>query len=356
MICALILLFLIFSKAYVEEPVKAVIYSATLWTLYLYAVTEILSIFSSVRFIPLLITWLLFDIVLLVFLILKSDPKSNKATTSANKATSITKTPIKDIRTKKLSNASVIRAIMFISLSIMMLYMACRIVPYNWDSMTYHCARIANWAHNGSVAHYAASIMRQVCSPTLAEFVNLNLYVLMNKNDVLFNCVQCVSYLISVYLIYKIAEKIGCDDKGAMFASILFATSPTCFAEALSTQVDEFATLWMPCYTYMILEIIYDKTKLQMNRSTFFKMMISSLGIAFGYLTKPTVIIAMMIFTIWMVVVVIARKNQIKTITTWIISVPIMSLVIILPELVRNLITFNAISPDRAGKTQIKVQ
>ena len=36
--------------------------------------------------------------------------------------------------------------------------------PYNWDSLTYHLPRIAQWAQNKSVAHYAVNDVRQVTS------------------------------------------------------------------------------------------------------------------------------------------------------------------------------------------------
>jgi len=59
--------------------------------------------------------------------------------------------------------------------------MAMRIVPYNWDSLTYHLPRIMHWVQNKSVAHYATNIDRQIASPPLAEFINLHIYLLMGK-------------------------------------------------------------------------------------------------------------------------------------------------------------------------------
>ena len=333
------LLCLIFMIVRRKEYVKSLIYACTFWTLFVYCITEVLSCFKGVKYVPLFISWVLFDAILLVTLIVVWT-KNRRRVQEFNLV----------IRVSKIK---AFRITLYAALCILMIYLACNIVPYNWDSMTYHCARIVNWAQNGTVAHYAASIERQICSPTLTEFVNLNVYVLMEGNDIFFNCIQCVSYLFCVMFVYKIAKRIGCDDNAAIFASILYATAPTCFAEALSTQVDEFAALWMMSYTYMIIDVIYDRDKLKLNDNTRFRMFVIALDIAFGYLTKPTVILAMLIFAIWMIIIGILGKEKLKTIFAWILSVPLMSLVVILPELIRNIATFGAISPNGAGKAQM---
>ena len=89
--------------------------------------------------------------------------------------------------------------------------MAMRIVPYNWDSLTYHLPRIMHWVQNKSVAHYATNIDRQIASPPLAEFINLHIYLLMGKKDVAFNLLQCMSFGFCIVLTVAIAKKLGCN-------------------------------------------------------------------------------------------------------------------------------------------------
>lgn len=340
MIVSFVLIFMIFSLLRREEYAKNIAYSCVLWTLFVYFVTELLSCFKAMRFVPLLITWILLDVSLLIaFIVILSKNRQR----------------IKEIRlaVKVSFNGKVLRIVIYVALCIMMLYLACNIVPYNWDSMTYHCARIANWAQNGTVAHYATSIERQICSPALTEFVNLNIFILMRGNDILFNCIQCVSYLLCVMYVYKVAQKIGCDDRAAVFASILYAASPTCFAEALSTQVDEFSALWMVIFIYIIIDYVYEKEKLSLSRDSFFKMFIISLTVAFGFLSKPTVVICMLVFTAWLVIRKCADKDNRRLLFVWVITVLVMTVVLISPELIRNLVTYHAFSSPIQGKGQM---
>ena len=69
MICAVIMLYMIMKTVKNAENGRCIVYSVSLWTLYLYFITEMLSVFHKVRFIPLLTVWIIFDIFLLFVLI-----------------------------------------------------------------------------------------------------------------------------------------------------------------------------------------------------------------------------------------------------------------------------------------------
>ena len=136
---------------------------------------------------------------------------------------------------------------------------ALKSVPYNWDSMTYHLARIANWEQNRSVFPYATHIERQIASPVLGAYVNLFVYILGGKHDSLLNLLQCLSYGSNGIILYGIARRLGVSEKTAFLAPLLYMGTPIALAEATTTQVDNFATLWFLCFLYFLLPFVTGK-------------------------------------------------------------------------------------------------
>ena len=175
--------------------------------------------------------------------------------------------------------------------------MAMRIVPYNWDSLTYHLPRIMHWVQNKSVAHYATNIDRQIASPPLAEFINLHIYLLMGKKDVAFNLLQCMSLGFCIVLTVAIAKKLGCNIFFGFLAGFLYATMPIAFAESITTQNDEYATLWLLFFAYIIIDL-YKNPELECNWFYIEKTILLSCCIGFGYLAKPSIAFGIACFAI----------------------------------------------------------
>lgn len=141
-------------------------------------------------------------------------------------------------------------------------------VPYNWDSMTYHLPKVAYWAENHSVAHYATTIYRQVGNPPLHEFISLDVYLLMGNTDYLLNLIQCGAYLTNAWLVYEIAGKIGCSSKAAKVGMLLFCSTPIAFAEALTTQNDNLACLFLLIFVYELSDFLDREKRLQTAEKT----------------------------------------------------------------------------------------
>ena len=169
MICAIVLLFVIFNH-YLKKKADAYVYAVIAWTLFMFGVTEILSVFNALTMGTLWLCWGALDVILLV-------------------------ASIKGRMFKRLDHTGIAvsrYAVFCIAVAGGgILLLAFRTIPYNWDSMTYHLGRVVHWAQNRSVAHYGTHIMRQVFSPALAEFVNLHVYIMSNGNDCLLNLLQC---------------------------------------------------------------------------------------------------------------------------------------------------------------------
>ncbi len=335
MLTAFLLLFLDLRAGKVfEKRTESVIAAFTGWMLYLFLIVEILSCFKILDRTWLMVMWGLADAILLARLLIKKRYK----------------TLVSDIRLMlKQCNFPW----MFAALSLFMLVLSVLTVPYNWDSMTYHLTRIAYWAQNKSVAHYATISMREIASPVLAEFVNTCVYILCGKQDVLLNLLQTFSYLAGIVLVNRISIKMGISSKKSMAASVMFACMPIAFAEALSTQVDEFAAVWVLIFVYTVLDFIMYDDNLKWNRLNAYRLIVLSLSIAFGYLAKPSVIPEMLIFLIWMIIVRLKKKDNIRTLIAMICVAALCILAAVSPELTRNIRTFHALSSGDTGARQI---
>lgn len=80
--------------------------------------------------------------------------------------------------------------------------------PNNYDSMTYHLARIPNWMANASVAHYPTHIYRQLYQPPFSGYVLFHVNVL-SGNDYFSNTVQLCFYMFTGSLLALLLNLFG---------------------------------------------------------------------------------------------------------------------------------------------------
>lgn len=306
------------------------------WNILSFTGTELLSAFRFLETKGVLLWWLGIDLILL-FLLLSNLKKVNVACKESEP----------NIKKMKLKQ----NWILFLPCAIVVI-LAFLTVPYNWDSMTYHLPRILHWVQNRSVAHYATNDIRQISSPVLAEFINTQVYLLTGRRDCFFNLLQAGSFIASGYYVYKIAEKIGCHRKYAVLGTMLFLTMPIAFAEALSTQVDVFATVWMLLFVYYYIDI-YEEEHIAADRRTMRKCLIMAVCVAFGYLTKPSVDIGMAVLLVGLLVRCIRKRDKIQELLKILFPAALIILVILLPESVRMIQTFHALGEPTAGKRQL---
>lgn len=215
-------------------------------------------------------------------------------------------------------------------------------VPYNGDSMSYHLPRIAHWAQNGSVAFFATNDLRQVTNPTLAEFINLHVYILCGKRDNFFNLLQFVSFLNNIALIYCLCRKLKCKPKYAFISALLLFSMPIAFSEAVSTQNDNFSTVWLLYYVYILLDFTQPDKKLAFEKTTVVRVLLLGLHVSLGYWTKPSVSIGMLFFACWLLLICIIRRDRPLVILKLVICALPFVVLPLVPELLRMLLTFHA--------------
>ena len=117
------------------------------------------------------------------------------------------------------------------------LVVAVIVPPNNWDSMTYHMSRVAQWAARKSVENYPTNIPRQLYQNPFAEYVILHLYVLAG-GDRFANLVQWGGWTAGIVVATAIARELGATRRGQLWTATFVATLPMAVLQATNTQND----------------------------------------------------------------------------------------------------------------------
>lgn len=201
--------------------------------------------------------------------------------------------------------------------------------PNNWDSMTYHMARVMHWKQNKNVAFYPTNNDRQLYSGPVAEYVILNWMLLINS-DLLSNLVQYLSMLGSVVASTLIVKMYSKDRLAQLLAGVLMITIPMGIMQSTTTQNDFVTALFLICFIYFGLKIAKAKSSLRLNSDIIF----FSITFALGMLTKNTFIIFAAPFAAYFIykIYITKRKELIKLSLT----VVTIYLLVNIPQLYRN--------------------
>lgn len=116
--------------------------------------------------------------------------------------------------------------------------------PNTWDALTYHMARVAHWAQNRTLGHYATGISRQIQMSPGAEILMLHAYVLA-AGDRWVNFVQWGAMAASVVGAATVARQMGAGRTGRLFAGLFVVSMPVGIAQASSALNDYVVAAWM---------------------------------------------------------------------------------------------------------------
>ena len=328
----------------VSNKENCIIYATTIWCTWLLLVTYGLSLIHSLNVYTVLGVELLFTLVVAMII----------CSTKPNILLSEFKTSISArIRMMLVDKVETGMFLVGILMFIVALWIAIVTEPYNWDSMTYHMARIANWAQNESVMPYATHIDRQVGSTTMAAYVCLYVYMLCGRQDILLGIVQCLAYGVDAYMVYAIAKKCGASKKYSILGSLLFMALPIAFAESATTQNDLFATMWLLFFLYLIIDYVDDSKNLRGDKESLRKTAYLAACLALGYLSKPSVCFAMVMALLWVLVLVIRRRDKLCVLVKMLIVGSMTCFAYVLPTWLINYSVWGKISPDNVGARQL---
>jgi hypothetical protein len=110
--------------------------------------------------------------------------------------------------------------------------------PNNWDSLTYHLTRAADWAQYGGV-HWIANAPTDRINEfqPLAEQQVLLLFVTLGR-AALFAFPQWLAGLAAITAVFSAAARLGFAPRTAAFAALLFGTFPLVALESSTAQND----------------------------------------------------------------------------------------------------------------------
>lgn len=268
-----------------DQTRRIILQSATLLGCYLVLAIEGLSIFRAVTVISLAITWMLPILAFLAWF------KYKKTTGSGVIGFDF-----------KISTGWWTRIFLVLTCGILLVtaLVAWVTPPQTWDSLTYHLSRVAHWAQNQSVWHYATGIGRQTSMPPGAEMITLNFYVL-TQSDRLANFPQWFAMLGSLIAVSLVVHYLGANSTGQWLAVIIAATIPMGIVEASSTINDYVAAFWVICVVVETLAYY----RANEERSLIYVSLAAGLAI----LTKPTVVPYLLPFAAWIAYLLIKRHG-----------------------------------------------
>ena len=171
----------------------------------------------------------------------------------------------------------IILSIIFIL--ILTLIISLKAPPNNYDSMTYHMARVAHWIQNKSIKFYPTSIPRQNYSMPLAEYMILHLQ-LLGQSDQFANLVQWSGFVIVILTASEVAKQINVSRSGQLIAAFFTATLPMAILQSTSTQNDLTTGLFCLIFAYYLFKTI--------NSLKWSDIFYAGLSLGLALLTKGT--------------------------------------------------------------------
>lgn len=127
--------------------------------------------------------------------------------------------------------------------------------PNNWDSMTYHMARIVHWVGNNSLEYFPTHIYRQLYQPPLMEYLVMHITVLMGDDSLAF-IVQWGFYICSGLALVAILRLLGFQRHLVVVGFLLFMLLPAAILQASSTQNDLMALFFYLAAVYFGMKLL----------------------------------------------------------------------------------------------------
>ncbi|MDX2097730.1 MAG: hypothetical protein SFW36_08125 [Leptolyngbyaceae cyanobacterium bins.59] len=174
--------------------------------------------------------------------------------------------------------------------------------PNTWDVMTYHLPRVVHWMQNQGVMHYPTSYLPQLYHGPFSEFSLTHLY-LLSDSDQLVNLPQWSAMVGCLIGISLVAQGLGADGKGQLWAALVCATIPMGIFQASGAKNDYILAFWLVGLAYHLL-------RLQTQGMTFLDILLFGSCLGLALFTKGTAYLFSVPFVIWFAGISIKQHRQ----------------------------------------------
>lgn len=293
---------------------------------FVWAVTEVLSVFRIWNQRTVLVIWILFLAINIVFMRKK-------------KAVSVLKKEALDSKLYTVvCGQNKVWMIIFGGYFVLILIVAALSSQNNVDAMKYHLPRIMHWIQNESTWYYATGIDFQVRYPSLAEYLVAQIF-LFTDFDRLVNLVQTVAFMTSAVMVYGIAQRMGASKVFSFFSAFIYSLMPMAVAQTFNAQTDIIAGMFLLVYIYILLDFIQAE-KLVMDKHGFISAVYLAASVMFGYLCKPTICFDMVVFFVWMVIARLYKRDKFSELIRFVVVGVLTAAIICTPLLAKNYYTY----------------
>ncbi len=232
----------------------------------------------------------------------------------------------------------------FLFLTILHVAIIFNVAPHNWDSMTYHLARVAYFIQYDSLNHFRADYWAQNVHPKNASILNIYILLITGLRENFTQAIQFFSYLFGMISIYGISKLIGGNRFQSITAALIFSLLLSVLMEATTTQNDLIITSLVGSIVYF--SFLWHKTL----KNKYLALASLAGGLASGVkssfiLTIPSIAV---IFIFLLYQAKIGKKEKIKTVGVVLLFVLISIVVFALPSgYMENIIAYgHPIGPE----------
>ncbi|MEM9538939.1 MAG: hypothetical protein AAGA60_05435 [Cyanobacteria bacterium P01_E01_bin.42] len=198
------------------------------------------------------ILWILIWIILLILAISKI--KKNRVLSRINKIFYETKKGVFLLRKSE-------RIFIFFTLltTFINLLTCLFLYAYNWDSMSYHLARVMYFIQNQNTDFFNASYWAQVFHPVYSSYLNISFLMLFGDERGM-NLVQFVGGCFSAFSVFGIALFFSKNFVASMLSGCLFLNLTQVSLQMTSTQNDLWMSSLLGCGLYFLILLKKEKS------------------------------------------------------------------------------------------------